>query len=64
MKQKTINFIGAAACAIIAGFSIAPFITSFKVAVVYAISVAAVDLAIIMGKRAIETNEGNVEANV
>ncbi len=64
MKQTTFNFIGAAACAIIAGFSIAPFITSFKVAVVYAISVAAVDLAIIMGKRAIETNEGKTEGNV
>ncbi len=64
MKQKTINFIGAAACAIIAGFSIAPFITSFKVAVVYAISVAAVDLALYMGKRALEPNEGKAEGNV
>lgn len=64
MKQKTINFIGAAACAIIAGFSVAPFITSFKVAVVYAISVVAVDLTIIMGKRAVENNEGKAEGNV
>lgn len=64
MKQKIFNFIGAAACAIIAGFSVAPFITSFKVAVAYAISIAAVDLALYMGKRAVKPNNENGEANV
>lgn len=64
MEQKILNFIGAAACALIAGFSIAPFITSFGSTIVYAISVAAVDLALYMGKRAIEPNEGKAEGNV